>query len=257
MPVSQRKQYFSEYQAQAAKRERLEQRSNESKARDIFRALLESWVEKDQLDPDLTFRQLASVAKNTDWWSALKLEELDEIFQEFISANDAKVTNKMREKRHQMMRDLFKLLQDRWGGVPTFPSWRDASLYISQNQDRFPLLDDLDKFSVFEDYIREKLEKRREDRRRHERREGRKKRDNFSELLKSMKPASSENLEALKWEHVQKQVFQTAQYIDLIGTRNSSQPYDLFCEVRSAWKRDAEATIRSASVDSDTKRLKS
>lgn len=212
----------------------------ETRAREIFRDLLDVWAENGQLDPDISFRQLASVAKDTDWWSALSLGELDEIFQDFMASFEGSARNRIRERKHQMMRDLFKLLQDRWGAVPTFPSWQDASLFISQNASKLPLLDNLDKFDVFEDFIKDKLEMRREDKRRRERREGRKRRDNFTRLLQSIKAEILGEGEPMKWEELQKKLRNTVEYMDLIGTRNSSQPYDIFAELRSTWKREEE-----------------
>ena len=260
MPLSQRRQLFSEYQAQAAKRERIEKRMNETRARERFRDLLGIWAEKGELDPDISFKQMASVAGKTDWWEALEVDELDEIFQDFMAGHESDARNRKREKRHQMMRDLFQLLQERWGDIPTFPAWRDAELYISQNETKFGLLDNLDRFDVFEDFIREKLNKRREDKRRYERREGRKRRDAFTNLMESMKEEILGDGDPLNWEEVHKRVKNSVEYTDLIGTRNSSQPYDIFAERRSAWKREADGSGKRSgscgSVDSDTKRLK-
>ena len=192
------------------------------------------------------------------FWSSVGLEELDDIFQDFIASYESRNKHLIKERRHEKLRGLFRLLGERWDSSLLLPSWEDALALMEQHQSLCVTIDHLDRFEVFEDYINEKVEKRKEERRRSERREGRRKRDAFLALLEShsgvIAPATGE---PIRWDDFQPLIKQHPAYIDLIGTRNSSQPYDLFSEYRDIWNREPRKRSNSSSSrDSDRKRPK-
>lgn len=261
MTTGDRKQFFSEYQAQAAKREKEEARVQKQKAREEFRQLLDHWGEDGELDPDISFRQIASACHSMGFWALLDADELGDIFQDFLSSYESNSRHLIKERRHERKRELFRLFEERWSSTPNIPSWEEAQLLLSQNPSVVTGLDLLDRFEVFEDYAIEKFEKRREDKRRRDRREGRKARDSFVALVETCKdqivrPGS----EPMHWTEFQPLIKNRSEYVDLIGTRNSSQPYDLFAELRSKWKHGFETSLKRSlskdSQDSDRKRLK-
>ena len=189
------------------------------------------------------------------FWVSLDVEELEDIFQEFISSYETSQRHVIKERHFERKRELFRLLEERWGSSRLPPTWGDAVTLISQHPSTFAGLDNLDKFEVFEDFIMEKLEKEKEERRKLERREGRKKRDTFLNLLESYRNRIiMDNDEAMRWDDFQSLIRDQPAYIDLIGTRNSSQPYDLFSEYRTKWKR--KRSNSNSSRDSDRKRPK-
>ena len=261
LTTGDRKQFFSEYQAQASKREKEESRLRKQSAREEFRELLEHWGEEGELDVDITFRQIASACSSMAFWQSLDPEELDDIFQDFMGSYETNSRHLIKEKRHERKRELFRLFEERWASTPHLPTWEDAQLVLSQNPTVGAGLDLLDRFEVFEDFVIEKFEKRREERRRQERREGRRKRDAFAALVESFKTQILQTeTEPLQWADFQPLVKNHREYIDLIGTRNSSQPYDLFAEMRSKWKHGFDTSLKRSlsadSHDSDRKRLK-
>jgi hypothetical protein len=258
LSAGERKQFFAEYQTFSAKREREELRLAKQASREEFRNLLSHWSEDGELDPDITFRQLASVCCKMHFWSLLDLEEMEDIFQEFIISYESAQRHLIKERHFERKRELFRLFETRWGSSRIPPTWSDAVVFISQHGQTFSSLDDLDKFEVFEDFIMEKLEKVKEERRKSERREGRKKRDAFLHLLQSHRnQIVNDGAELMRWDDFQIMIQNDPAYVDLIGTRNSSQPYDLFSECRAKWKREDESRKRSNSTssrDSDKKR---
>ncbi len=231
------------------------------RSREEFRTLLEHWGEEGDLDPSISFQQIASVCRKMPFWACLEVEELEDIFQDYIGAYESTHKNAIKERHYERKRELFRILEDRWGASPVLPSWKDAQVIFDQHRTTTAALDDLDRFEVFEDFIIEKVEKMKEERRKRERREGRKKRDAFISLLESYKdrivPIDGE---AMRWDDIQPLIRDERSYVDLIGTRNSSQPYDLFSEFRSTWKRERESRKRQPSDDladlPDTKRQK-
>ena len=190
-------------------------------------------------------------------WKLLDVEELEDIFQDYILSYESSQRHFIKERHYQRKRELFRVLEDRWGTSQLVPSWADSHVFMHQNTTAG--LDDLDRFEVFEDFIMEKSEKMKEEKRKLERREGRKKREAFIHLLDSLKdriiPSDGE---AMRWDDLQPLIKDHHAYFDLIGSRNSSQPYDLFTELRSKWKHERESRKRSLSedsaVDSDAKR---
>jgi hypothetical protein len=220
--------------------------------------LLEHWGEGGELDPDITFRQLSSVCCKIEFWSLLELNELEEIFEDFMSSYESSSRHLIKEKRHERMRELFKLFEQRWGSSTTLPTWSDACVFFQQNVSSLSGLDDLDRFSVFEDFVMEKVEKKKEDRRRQERRDGRKRREAFVALLEKYRDriAPSET-DPIRWDDFQPLIRDHDAYTNLIGTKNSSQPYDLFSEIRTLWNEVPRKRSHSqSSRDSDRKRLK-
>lgn len=175
------------------------------------------------------------------FWDVLDLGELEDIFLDFISSYETRKRNVIREHRYEQKRQLFRLAEERWpASASSYPRWSDFTVSLSEAPS-FVHLDNLDRFEVYEDLVRELDELRREERRRKEKREGRKKRESFLALLEKMKETiiHSES-EPLRWEQFQPQVASSPEYYELIGTRNSSQPYDLFVEMRSRWKHEGE-----------------
>jgi hypothetical protein len=156
------------------------------------------------------------------------------------------------------MRGLFRLLGEKWDSSVILPSWEDARSLMGQYPSFRGSIDELDRIEVFEDYINEKVEKRKEERRRSERREGRRKRDAFIDLLESHRSLiAPEDGEPIRWDEFQSVIREENAYVDLIGTRNSSQPYDLFSEYRDTWNREApKRSNSSSSRSSDRKRPK-
>ena len=197
-----------------------------------------------------------------DFWPHLDVDELEEIFQGFISSYESKYHNRIRERNHQLKRELFKQLEGRWGGALTPPAWKEV-VGTMRDSACFKRLDDLDRFDVFEDFSQELDENRREARRRDAKRQGRKAREAFMHLLELYRDRIMADSEPMKWEQFQPMIRDTPEYVDLIGTKASSQPYDLFAEKRSQWKRDAggvdddrKRKSRSGSLDSDSKRAR-
>ncbi len=195
------------------------------------------------------------------FWSRLDVEELVVILKVYIGSYESSHKNLIKERNYEKKRELFRILEDRWGSSPVLPSWKDAQIIFQQQIATTASLDDLDRFEVFEDFIMEKVEKMKEERRKRERREGRKKREAFISLLESYKEriVPSEG-EPMRWDDLQPLIRDHHSYFDLIGTRNSSQPYDLFSEFRSKWKHERDSRKRSLSDDSadqnDQKRQK-
>jgi hypothetical protein len=242
-----------------AKKEREELRVSRQRAREEFRAILDHWADDGELDPDITFRQIASVCCKMHFWSIVDLEDLDEVFQEFIGSYQVNQKHQIREKYYERKRELLREFHDRWGGGPFIPTWKDAVIFLSQRESFFTNLDDLDRFEVFEDFVLDMLEKKKEDKRKSDRRDGRKRREAFIALLESYKGMIiDQDREPMRWDDFQAIVREDRAYSDLIGTRSSSQPYDLFNEFRSKWRAEGprKRSNSESSRSSDKKRPK-
>lgn len=189
------------------------------------------------MSADVSFRQVASVFHNMEFWSCLDLEELDDIFQDFLDKYLRDHHNEIRERNHENKRELFRMLENSSACEriePGVTKWGDI-VDRFRNSQVFGKLDDLDKFEVFEDFMKETLEKDRDDQRRRENRKARQARERFMSLLESRKDLIENEI---KWSEFVESIRGMDEYIDLVGTRHSSQPYDLFAEMRSTWKRE-------------------
>ena len=186
---------------------------------------------------DLTFRQVAFVFHTQDFWKFLDLEGLDDIFQDTIDSFERDNHHKIREKNYELKRQLFRKFEAAIPPlVPGKTTWSDVTLRLSHDE-AFTQLDTLDRFDVFEDYMRETLERYEEDKRRISRRQARKYREAFLLLLDTHKDEINEET---KWSDFVRQIKENEAYINLIGVHGSSQPYDLFAEKRSEWKRSMD-----------------
>ena len=206
------------------------------------------------MSPDISFRQVAAICKSMDFWGQLDLEELDDIFQDTIEDCNRRYRNKARDRIYDLQRDLYKELECAIPPIkPGRDRWADVSSRFSSHES-FAGLDNLDRFQVFEDFMREQIEKIHDQKQRAERRVARKHRENFVDLLDEYKALITSSPD-MKWAEFVAMIKQRKEYIDLIGTRHSSQPYDLFAEMRSKWKRDEESH-QSTSVHSSASSIK-
>ena len=98
------------------------------------------------------------------------------------------------------------------------------------------------------------MEKFRDGNERAELRAAMKHREKFIQLLIESKDLIT-NSPDMKWSEFVVMIKQRKEYIDLIGTRHSSQPYDLFAEMRSKWKRD-EDSLQNTALHSSTSSIK-
>lgn len=218
---------------------------SKKKAEEELQSLLESWIE--DFDPDMTFRQLAAACSDLPFWVHLDLETAEDIFVDFVEEFEHKQMYRVKERYFELKRECFKFLEN---SIPSAFDirkivWTDVKSMLDGNE-AFSSLDDLDKFEIFEDFVRDIISRMREDRRRAEKRVNRKRREQFVALLESRK---DEILTGVKWHDFVDGIKAGREYVDLIGTRNSSQPYDLFAELRSRWKRTGEDRSRSNSPD--------
>ena len=205
----------------------------------MFSEFIEDWIQN-EMSPDTSFRQVASVCSKMSFWSHLDLEELDDIFQDTVEDFNRRNRNIARDRVYDLQRELFRVFEsadppmrpgvDRWSSVVTRFETNEA----------FSKLDDLDRFQVFEDYMKEEMQKTRDNARRNERRVARKNRKGFVDLLGEYKNLITHSPD-MKWSDFVVMIKERTEYRDLIGTKNSSQPYDLFAEMRSKWKRDEDA----------------
>jgi hypothetical protein len=98
--------------------------------------------------------------------------------------------------------------------------------------------------------MKDRMHHIRDERKKAERRVARKHREAFVALLDEYKDRICEN-PGMKWsEFLDKfNIKDREEYQNLIGTKHSSQPYDLFGEMRSKWKHCDNDTCRSSPVD--------
>lgn len=163
-----------------------------------------------------------------------------------------------REHVYDLKRQLFRIFESANPGVDiTTARWGE---FVSRfgTEPAFVQLRNMDKLDVYEDFMMERLEHQREEARKTRRREARKKREKYLLLLEQHK---DELAHEISWPDFVSLLKHTDQYKDLIGTRSSSQPYDLFAEMRSRWKRDqgySKKRSRSSSPrqDASSKRPK-
>jgi len=197
-----------------------------------------------EMSPDISFRQVADICHGMDCWGQLDVEELDDIFQDTIEDFNRRHRNKARDKVYDMQRDFYKALESAIPSIkPGRDQWKDISTRFA-SQESFIKLDDLDRFQVFEDYMREEIERFRDEKERAAKRSARKHRERFVELLDEYKELITSSPD-MKWSEFVGMIKQRQEYIDLIGTKHSSQPYDLFAEMRSRWKREEDSLSRN------------
>jgi len=214
-------------------------RLDKKRAREEFHEFLQDWMQND-MSIDIPFRQLAEICHSLPCWSMLDIEELDDIFQDFLDDFERRNHHKITEKVYEQQRMLYKELE---ACVPPLEpgktSWADIANRRWNND--YSKLDNMDKFQVFEDFMKDRIHDEREKRRKTEQRIARKHRQNFATFLESKKNAIM--TDGLKWsEFLEKfNIKESSQeYQELIGTKHSSQPYDLFGEMRSKWKQQEE-----------------
>lgn len=224
---------YSEYQTFAAKREKEEYRESQIRAREELHRILDDWM--DDFNPEMTFVQFANVCSEYPFWSKLDLEEIECIFQDFVEDFCDKYMYKIKERHYQLKRDCFEFLRGVFALSQSIESiqWPIAKRAIDGNSLFSHSLDDLDKFEVFEDFFRDCLEKKREQKMMKKRRIVRKFRDSFIRLIEAHR---DEIIRDMKWNEFFPKIKNTEEYKNLIGQKNSSQPYDLFAELRSNWK---------------------
>lgn len=140
-----------------------------------------------------------------------------------------------REQIYDLKRQLFRAFESAKPLVDIITARWDDFVARFGDIPAFTQLANIDKLDVYEDYMMERLEQFREDRRRARRRDARKKREKFISLLEQHRDEISHEI---SWPDFAALIKHTDEYKDLLGTRNSSQPYDLFAEMRSKWKRD-------------------
>lgn len=99
----------------------------------------------------------------------------------------------------------------------------------------------MDKLDVYEDFMMERLEQLREEKKKARRRVARKRREKYLKLLDGYREELSNDI---SWPDFAPLIKQSSEYIELVGTRNSSQPYDLFAETRSKWKRERSSNMK-------------
>ena len=189
------------------------------------------------MSPDITFRQVASVCCKMDFWPNLSVDELDDIFQDTIEEYNRRGRNKLRDKVYDLQRDLYRAFEK--ADPPLRPGHDRWSEVVKRFEklECFAKLDNLDRFQVFEDFMKEEIQKFRDDQRRRERRTARKNRESFVSLLEEYKDEIAHSPGEVKWSDFVSQIKDRSEYRNLIGTKHSSQPYDLFAEMRSKWKR--------------------
>jgi hypothetical protein len=163
-----------------------------------------------------------------------------------------------RERVFEMKRQLFKAFESAEGCVFDAGRTQWADIVNSFGHlESFKALSDFERLDVLEDFMMDSLERKRDESRRLRQREARRKRDRFLALLESHRDDIASDI---GWPEFVARIKSTPEYRDLIGTKSSSQPYDLFAEMRSKWKREcAPKRERSNSQDSvqfSTKRQK-
>jgi hypothetical protein len=178
------------------------------------------------------------------------LDELDDIFQDFLDDFERRNSHKLTEKIYEQQRELYKVFKD--ADPPLEPGktvWQDVIKRFNRPvYPCFQKLDDLDRFQVFEDFMNDRMHDIREERKKADKRMARKHREAFINFLERNKEAICEN-PGMKWSEFLDRfsVKGSVEYIDLIGTKHSSQPYDLFAEMRSKWKHSSADNSRVGS----------
>ena len=201
------------------------------------------------MSPDISFRQVAGICHSMDFWGHLDLEELDDIFQDCIEEFNRRFRNKARDGIYDLQRDFYRALESANPKIkPGHDRWSHIASRFEGNES-FSQLDNLDRFQVFEDYMKEEIEKIHDAKERAERRSARKYRENFVDLLNDYKELITNSPE-MKWAEFVGMIKERREYIDLIGTRHSSQPYDLFAEMRSKWKREEDNVLNTTNHSS-------
>jgi hypothetical protein len=208
------------------------------RSREQFSDFIEDWLQN-EMSPDISFRQVATVCANMEFWRHLEIEELDDIFQDTVEDFNRRNRNLSRDRVYDLQREVYRAFESAEPPlVPGRDKWASVVDRFAANE-AFSKLDDLDRFQVFEDFMREEMQKTRDNQRRDERRLARKYRQRFVELLGQFKNLITHSPD-MKWSEFVVMIKDRPEYKDLIGTKNSSQPYDLFAEMRSKWKRDED-----------------
>ncbi|EER01539.1 cathepsin z, putative [Perkinsus marinus ATCC 50983] len=186
---------------------------------------------------NVTFRDLAYAWRKKDFWKFAHEDDLDHIFQDFMDENENKMRDISRRDRIRKMDKLF-LVYSKHPQVNRLTKWNDVCHFMAEKfPEEFRSVEPLDRLAVWERWIKEADEKFKVEREKAKRRAERKHRDKFREMLVHDYMEQIHN--GVSWFDLHKDIKDREAYIDLIGSRNSSQPYDIFNDICKEVRREA------------------
>ncbi|KAF4661696.1 hypothetical protein FOZ61_003030 [Perkinsus olseni] len=199
---------------------------------------------------NVTFRDLAYAWRKKDFWKFTHEDDLDHIFQDFMDENENKMRDISRRDRIRKMDKLF-LVYSKHPQVNRLTKWNDVCHFMAEKfPEEFRAVEPLDRLAVWERWIKEADEKYKIEREKARRRAERKHRDKFREMLVHDYMEQIHN--GVSWFDLHKDLKDREAYIDLIGSRNSSQPYDIFNDISKEVRR--EARQRRAQLEMEKER---
>ncbi|KAF4659004.1 hypothetical protein FOL47_007760 [Perkinsus chesapeaki] len=200
---------------------------------------------------NVTFRDLAYAWRKKDFWKFAHEDELDHIYQDFMDENEGKMRDIARRDRIRKMDKLF-VVYSKHPQVNRLTKWNDVCHFMSEKfPEEFRAVEPLDRLAVWERWIKEADEKYRIEREKAKRRAERKHRDKFREMLVHDYMEQIHN--GVSWFDLHKDLKDREAYIDLIGSRNSSQPYDIFNDICKEVRREARQKRAQLELEKERK----
>lgn len=227
--LGERKQAFNEYLGQRKKLEAEERRIKQKKAREEFTKMLEECKE---LTSSTRWSKAISMLENDERFNAVeRVRDREDLFESYMVELERKEKENAAEEHRRNLAEYRKFLES-CDFVKVNSHWRKIQDRL-EDDDRYSLLEKIDRLLVFQDYIRD-LEKEEEEQKRIQkervRRGERKNRDAFRKLLEEH-IADGVLTAKTQWRDYCLKVKELPQYQAVASNTSGSTPKDLFEDV--------------------------
>ncbi|PON65555.1 WW domain containing protein [Parasponia andersonii] len=227
--LGERKQAFNEYLGQRKKLEAEERRMRQKKAREEFTKMLE---DSKELTSSTRWSKAVTMFENDERFKAVeRARDKEDLFESYIVELERKEKEKAAEEHRQNVAEYRKFLES-CDFIKVNSQWRKVQDRL-EDDERYLLLEKLDRLLIFQDYIRD-LEKEEEEQKKiqkeHLRRVERKNRDEFRKLMEEHIDAGTLTART-HWRDYCLKVKDLPQYQAVASNTSGSTPKELFEDV--------------------------
>jgi pre-mRNA-processing factor 40 len=219
--AGERKQVFTEYQAQRKKKDKEEEREKKKRAKDDFIEALQGWKD---LKPSTRYKDVAEHFVDEEWFPLIDEEERDELYQDFMDEQEKKQKEERRKQRKEYVEKI-KSMYDSLEKITVLSRWRDVQDAL-RDDETFRWLSKLEALTSWEEWVKDNEKSELDGKSKDKFRAERKKRDAFRELLRERVAAGKITM-STRWEDVVPAVKEDSRYKDLLGQPGSTA-HDLF-----------------------------
>ncbi|UKJ90748.2 formin binding protein 3 [Theileria orientalis] len=218
-----KKQLFSEFTSQIHRRKQEEMRRKRTMVHSIIETQLGNWEE---LDCSTTYAEFAKRYHTYEWWNWVDEETRDNIFQDYIEANESRLKRRKKEHKVAAMDSLIDVMIRDYR-LELLPWDRARSKYRGYLD-----LNDIDVLNCHKYVFKQVYEDRYKEVERASYRLQRKLRARFLNFLKEAVKRGEINSQT-KFSDFIANHSKEAVYVDLVGQPGSA-PIDLFAEVQNS-----------------------